>query len=58
MLTALGNTGGAGAGDDDVVDEAGQRGHAADEEGDDGAPVAGELGRVPVHAVEIVHVRH
>ena len=58
MLAALGNGGLARASDDNVVDEAGQRGHAADEKGDNGAPVARKLGRVPVHAMEIVHVRH
>ena len=40
----------------DVVDEAGQRGDAADEEGDDGTPVTSVSGRVAVHAVEVVHV--
>ena len=42
----------------DVVDKAGERRNAADEEGGDCAPVGGELGRVAVHAVEVVHVRH
>lgn len=40
----------------DVVDEAGERGDAADEESDDGAPVASVSGRVAVDAVEVVHV--
>lgn len=43
---------------DDVVDEARQRRDAADEEGRDGAPIAAELGRVAIDAVEVVHVRH
>ncbi len=42
----------------DVIDKAGQRGDAADEEGDDGAPVASVSGRVAVDAVEVVHVRY
>ncbi len=58
MLTANGNAGRATAGFDDVLDEAGKRRGAADEEGGDGAPVAGEFGRVAVDAVEIVHVRY
>ena len=40
----------------DVVDEAREWGDAANEEGDDGAPVASVSGRVAVHAVEVVHV--
>jgi hypothetical protein len=40
----------------DVVDEAGERGDAADEEGGDGAPVATVSGRVAIDAVEVVHV--
>ena len=41
---------------DDVVDEAGEWGNAADEESDDGAPVCGVLGRVAIDAMEVVHV--
>jgi hypothetical protein len=40
----------------DVVDEAGERGDAANEEGGDGAPVASVSGRVAVDAVEVVHI--
>lgn len=40
----------------DVVNEAGERGDAANEEGDDGTPVATVSGRVAVDAVEVVHV--
>jgi hypothetical protein len=40
----------------DIVDEARERGNAADEEGDDGTPVASISGRVAVHAVEVIHV--
>lgn len=39
-----------------VVDEAGKGRKAADEEGRDCTPIRTELGRVPVDAVEIVHV--
>jgi hypothetical protein len=39
-----------------VVDEAGEGGDAANEEGGDSAPVAGELGRVTVDTVEVVHI--
>jgi hypothetical protein len=56
VLTAQRDAGLAIARYNDVVDEAGERGDAADEEGGDGAPVASVSGRVPVHAVEVVHV--
>ena len=56
MLTAGRDAGLAVARYNDVVDEAGERGDAADEEGDDGAPVGSVSGRVAVHAVEVVHV--
>ena len=56
MLTAHRDAGLAIARFNDVVDEAGERGDAADEEGSDGAPVASEYGRVAVDAVEVVHV--
>jgi hypothetical protein len=39
-----------------VVDEAGERGDTADEESRNSTPVAGELGRIAVHAMEVVHV--
>jgi len=41
---------------DNAVDEAGERGNAADEESRYGAPVGSEFGRVAVYAVEVVHV--
>ena len=44
MLTAQRDAGLAIARYNDVVDEAGERGDAADEEGDDGAPVASVSG--------------
>jgi hypothetical protein len=56
VLTAQRDAGLAIARCNDVVDEAGERGGAADEEGGDGAPVASVSGRVAVDAVEVVHV--
>jgi hypothetical protein len=56
VLTAQRDAGLAIARGNDVVDEAGERGDAADEEGDYGAPVASVSGRVAVDAVEVVHV--
>jgi hypothetical protein len=56
VLTAQRDTGLAKARYNDVVDEAGERGDAADKEGSDGAPVASEFGRIAVDAVEVVHV--
>jgi len=56
VLTAQRDAGLAIAGYNDVVDEAGEWGDAADEEGDDGAPVASVSGRVAVDTVEVVHV--
>jgi hypothetical protein len=56
MLTAGRDAGLAHARYNDVVDEAGEWGDAADEEGGDGAPVGTEFGRVAVDAVEVVHV--
>ena len=58
VLTAQRDAGLAIARCNDVVDEAGERGDAADEEGDNGAPVASVSGRVAVDTVEIVHVGH
>ena len=58
MLTAQRDARLAIARYNDVVDEAWKRGNAADEEGDDGAPVASVSGRVAVDAVEVVHVRY
>ena len=56
MLTAQRDTGCAHACYNDVVDEAGEWGDAADEEGDDGAPIGSVSGRVAVDAVEVIHV--
>lgn len=56
MLTAQRDAGRLTACYNDAVDEAWERRDAADEEGDDGTPVAGVSGRVAVHAVEVVHV--
>jgi hypothetical protein len=47
LLTACNN---------DVVDEAGKGGNAADKEGDHGAPVAAPSWRIAVHTVEVIHV--
>jgi hypothetical protein len=58
VLTAQRDAGLAITGYNNVVDEAGERGDAADEEGDDGAPVASVSGRVAVDTVEVVHVGH
>jgi hypothetical protein len=58
VLTAQRHTSLAIARYNDVVDKAGERGYAADEEGDDGAPVASVFGRVAVHAMEVIHVRY
>ena len=56
MLSSNGDAGRAETCFNDVVDEAGEWGDGADEEGGDGAPVAGVPGRVAVDAVEVVHV--
>jgi hypothetical protein len=56
MLTAQRDAGLAIARCNDAVDEARERGDAADEEGGNGAPVASVSGRVAVDAMEIVHV--
>ena len=56
MLTTRGDAGCAKARYNDVVDETGEWGDAADEEGGDGAPIAAVSGRVAVDAVEVVHV--
>jgi len=58
VLTARRDAGFAHARYNNVVDEAGERGDAADEEGGDGAPVASVSGRVAVDAVEVIHVRY
>ena len=58
MLTTCRDAGRAHAGYDDVVDEAGEWGDTADEEGGDSTPVGGVSWRVPVDAVEVVHVRY
>ena len=56
MLTTRRDAGFAHARYNDVVDEAREWRDAADEEGGDGAPIAGVSGRVAVDAVEVVHV--
>ena len=56
MLTAQRDAGLLTTCYNNVVDEAWERGDAADEEGDDGTPVTGVSGRVAVHAMEVVHV--
>ena len=56
MLTARRDASLAIARYNDVVDEPGERGDAADEEGGDGAPVATVSGRVAVDTMEVVHV--
>lgn len=56
MLTTRRDAGLAIARHNDGVDEAGEWGDDADEEGGDGAPVASVPGRVAVDAVEVVHV--
>ncbi len=58
MLTAFGDSGGFRTCSNDVIDKARKRGNTADEEGDDGAPVATESGRVAVDTVEVVHIGH
>lgn len=58
VLAADGDARGAVSGDDNVVHEARQRRDAADEEGGGGPPIRCELIRVPVDAVEVVHVGH
>ena len=58
MLTAERNAGRLFTRFDDTVDEAWKWGNGADEEGRNGAPVAGVFRRVTVHAVEVVHVRN
>ena len=55
-MTSQGDVGRAPTRNDDVVDKARKRRDAADEESQHGTPVAGELGRVAVDAVKIVHV--
>lgn len=56
MLTAQRNAGRVTARLNDVVNEAGERGDTADEEGGDGAPVASKFGRVAINAMEVVHI--
>ena len=56
MLTSRRDTGRAIARYIDIVDEAGEWGNGADEEGGDCAPVASVPRRVAVDAVEVVHV--
>jgi hypothetical protein len=56
MLTAQRDASLAHARYNDAVDEAGEWGDAADEEGGDGAPIGSKSGRVAVDAVEVVHV--
>jgi hypothetical protein len=56
VLTAQSNAGLAIACYNDVVDEAGERGDAANEEGNNCAPVASVSGRVAVDTVKVVHI--
>ena len=42
--------------DNDIVDEAGEWGHTADEEGSNGAPIGSISIRVAVDTVKVVHV--
>lgn len=56
MLTTRRDAGLAISRYNDVVDEAGKWGDAANEKGGDGAPVAGVSGGVAVDAVKVVHV--
>jgi hypothetical protein len=56
VLTAQRDAGLAKTRYNNVVDEAGEWGNAANEEGDYGAPVASKSGGVAVDAVEVVHV--
>jgi hypothetical protein len=58
VLAVLGDVRRAAARPRDVLDEPRERRDAANEEGDNGAPVAGQLGVVAVDAMEVVHVRH
>jgi hypothetical protein len=58
MLTAQRDGGLATARSNDVVDEAGERGDAADKEGDDGAPIGSVSGGIAVDTVKVVHVRY
>ena len=56
VFTTHRNAGLAHACYNDVVDEAREWGHAADEESGNGAPIGGVLGRVTIDTVEVVHV--
>ena len=56
MLTTGRDAGRLTTRNNDIVDEARERGNAADEEGDHGTPIARVSGRVAVHAVEVIHV--
>lgn len=58
MLTSDGDTGRAQTCDDDVVHKAREWRNTADEEGYDGTPVCSILGRVSIHPMEVVHIRH
>lgn len=58
MLPAQRNARGTVTRYNNAVHETGQRWHAADDEGDYRAPVGGVAGRVAIHAMEIIHVRH
>lgn len=58
MLTAQGDASRAMARDYNVIDKSREGGNAADEESDNGTPVASEFGRVAVYAVEVVHIRY
>ena len=58
MLTTNRDVGLAATSHDNVVDEAGKRRNTPNDKGDNGTPVGGELGRVAVHSVEVVHIRN
>lgn len=58
MLTTNRNSGHLPTSDLDVVDETGERRNATDQESYDCTPVCGELWRVAIDAVKVVHVGH
>lgn len=55
-LTANGHAGLLPARNDNIVDEAGERRNAADEEGGYSPPIATPSGRVAVDAMKIIHI--
>lgn len=58
MLSAQRDTGRAMARNNDVVDEAGKRRDAANQEGGYRTPVGRKTWGVTINAVEVVHVRY